>query len=106
MRRALTALRRAVEFLVLLAILEVIVLAFSWGLWPSSTVGWIVLLTLGPVAYIVLDVASDLLLTPAVGYRLSRRRFSLKRVLVLLLFFLVSIGLCVGVALLAGLPLA
>jgi hypothetical protein len=46
----------------------------------------------------------DLLLRPSVGYRISPRRFSPLRVLVLLLFLGAVIGLFTGLGALVNLP--
>lgn len=96
MRRWLDTLGGVAAVLLIVAVIEGFVLAITYGSWPSSPLGWVLLLTLGPVAWLAFDLAGDLLLTPRVGYRLSRRRFSPLRVLVLLLFLLAAIGLFTG----------
>ncbi|MGH9361421.1 MAG: hypothetical protein ACRD2T_05845, partial [Thermoanaerobaculia bacterium] len=72
--------RRVGEALLFIAVVEAFVLGFTFGSWPSSALGWVLLLTLGPIAYFAYDIAGDLLLTPRLGYRLSRRPFSPLRV--------------------------
>jgi hypothetical protein len=84
--------------LAVIAFVELIVLGITYGYWPSTALGWVLLLLLGPVVWVVWDALDDLVLS--YGSRLSRRRFSLKRVLFLLLYLLTIAGVTVGVWLL------
>ncbi len=88
-----------------LIVVEVVVL-LSFGIWPTTRRGWILLLVLGPPAYLLAEWVSDLVFerVEKLGGG-SSSVLSWRRVLVALIAFLVLISLVVPVLWAAGVDL-
>lgn len=61
--------------------------------WPSTIRGWLALLVLGPPAYLFLEYLGGKILSPKLGYAVSKSKFSVARIALLLFFELCIIGL-------------
>lgn len=59
---------------------------------PRTPRGWVLLLVIGPPAYIVLELASSRLFSDKAGARISTARFSVTRIAVALLVALVVLA--------------
>ena len=65
---------------------------------PATSRGWALLVVAGPLGYLALELLGEKLWSREAGLRISRRRFSWKRVFVALLAFL-GLALLVAAAL-------
>jgi hypothetical protein len=90
----------AVAWLFLVALL---VLLFLPNL-PQSALQWVLLVVLGPPAYVLGEAFFGWLLSREHGTAISRRRFSIKRIAVLLLVFLAVFALSWWLSLLLTAP--
>lgn len=59
---------------------------------PKSTLGWILLLVVGPPVYVGLEWASSRLFSAKAGVRISSARFSFARIMVALAIALVVLA--------------
>jgi hypothetical protein len=57
---------------------------------PKTTLGWVLLLVLGPPAYAALEWASSRFFSAKVGARISPARFSIARIIVALIVVLLA----------------
>lgn len=99
-----SALQRVGVFILFLVGLEVAVLLAYGGPWPATRRGWILLLVLGPPAYLFLEWLADRVLARVekLGGEADGRLFSWRRVLVALVAFLVLISVVLLVSWVAG----
>lgn len=105
---ASSALQRIGVFVLFLFGLEVAVLLTFGGPWPATRKGWVLLLVLGPPAYLLAEWLSDCVFAGVekLGGEADGRLLSWRRVLVALIAFLVLIAVVVLVLWLAGVDLA